>query len=175
MEELSTRAIDPLVSVRSKEVTLRLAEVGGEALAAPAVEVGEGSAKRRGGDAEGDRRRDSVAPALLAAKECLSKEVVHQEVVKVGVALKGRFDIAEEFGAYDTSTPPHKGNAAVVELPLISIGGRLHEEIALRVADDLRSVERRADRFCKLCRVPLEGGPPVRIEAACLNALVLQR
>ena len=65
-------------------------------------------------------------------------------LTSAGIAIERLLDVAEERRADDAAAAPHERDAAVVEVPLVGLRRRAQQLIALRVADDLRGVERLA-------------------------------
>ena len=73
------------------------------------------------------------------------EERIEQQVRQLGILVEGLLDLAEERAADDAAAAPHEGDAAVVEVPFVFRRRRAHEHVALRVADDLRGVQRLAN------------------------------
>src|SRR5690606_13094005 len=62
-------------------------------------------------------------------------------------------DALEEACADDAATALEKGDASVVEVPVVLLRGGAHEREALRVGADLRAIESSFDRFEELLSV----------------------
>ena len=50
------------------------------------------------------------------------EEIIQEQVVKAGVLVKGRLDVAEEARPDDAASSPHQSNAAIVEVPAKLLG-----------------------------------------------------
>ena len=81
---------------------------------------------------------------------------VEQQVAEGGIAVEGFLDLAQEGRADDAAGAPHQGDAAVVEIPVVLLGGLAQQHETLRVGDDLGGQQRLAD--------VLDEGLPVAVE-----------
>lgn len=147
-----------LEGVGTKVIALRLEEVGREVLGAVAIEPRQGGAEARGGDTEEGGLGDDVSPAGLRGVDGLVEEVGEEEVLELRVRAVGVRDVLEEDGADDAAAAPHERDGRLVELPLVLLGGLLHEHEALRVRDDLGRVEGLLEVREELLLVALELG-----------------
>lgn len=127
--------------VGTEVVTLGLQQVGGEVPGTVAVVEAEGSAEGRERDTQEGSLADNVPPAALGVVNGLGEELVEQKVVEVGVGAVSVGDVLQEDGADDAATTPHEGDGRIVKLPAVLLGSLPDEHEALRVGDDLGSIE----------------------------------
>ncbi|MNU73105.1 hypothetical protein D3C71_625820 [compost metagenome] len=128
--------------MRPEEIALRLQQVRAQARRAVAVVVGQRGAEGRHRDAVAHRQRHHLAPVLLRAVQQVLKERVEHQVAQRRVAAEGVGDAVQKARADDAAAAPDRGDAAQVELPAFLLAHGLDQVEALRVADDLRGVER---------------------------------
>mmetsp|Transcript_28284 Transcript_28284/g.76634 ORF Transcript_28284/g.76634 Transcript_28284/m.76634 type:complete len:347 (+) Transcript_28284:226-1266(+) len=134
-------SIGTLVGVSSKEVTLRLDQVGRQAGTAVLVVVSEGGSGGRNGNSIGNSKGDNTTPGILAGVEFGSKTGVDHEVGKVLIASNGFSNSLEELGADDASTTPHACAQSQIDVPSVFVGGGLDRGQSLRVGRNLRAVK----------------------------------
>lgn len=147
-----------LEGVGTEVITLGLEEVGGEVLGAVTIEPRQGGAEAGGWDTEEGGLGDHVTPSGLGGVDGLVEEVGEEEVLKLWVGAVGLGDVLEEDGADNASSAPHEGDGWLVELPLVLLGGLLHEHEALGVGDDLGGVKGLLEIGEELLLVALELG-----------------
>src|SRR5262245_60946484 len=123
VEKLAARLIDALVGVRAEIVALRLQQIGGQPLAAIAIEVAERGAQTRRGNPALHRCNHDASPRRLTARNGFPEEGVEQQVDQPRIAVECLLDLAEEGRADDAAATPDLRDAAVVELPVIAGGG----------------------------------------------------
>ena len=141
MDGVGFGPVHPAVGVGSEVIALRLQQVGGEGVPAVAVVVGQRRAEGWRGYPELDGLTHDAAPGGLVLIDRLPEERIQQEVVQAGIVGEGIPDALEEAGPDDAASPPHQGDAAVIELPIVFLGGGPDQGVALGVGADLRAVE----------------------------------
>ena len=127
--------------VGTKVVALGLDEVGGQSLGAVAVEERQGGGVGRDGDTPEDGLSNDAPPAGLGVGNGLQEEGRGQEVLELGVLAVSGGNVAQKDRLDDAATAPHGGDAGVVEVPVVDLGGLAHEHEALSVRDDLGGVQ----------------------------------
>jgi len=145
MEELASGLVHALVGVGAEIIALGLEQVCGKDRAAVLIEERESRAEGRNGDALLGGCCDDVAPAFLAVLDLPAEVIVKEKIRELRILVVGLLDLAKEAGADDAASAPHEGDAPVVEIPSILLRSRAHEHVALRVADDLGSIESALD------------------------------
>ncbi len=80
----------------------------------------------------------------------LRKKLSSIRLVRFCLLSKASLIFPRKRAANDATAAPHEGDAAVVEVPLVLLGRRAHEHVALGVRDDFGSVEAFADVFDEL-------------------------
>src|SRR5436190_12829931 len=138
MEEFAPRLVNALIGVRAEVIALCLQQVGRQHRGAVLIVECQRRAEGGHGDAALHRGGDDRAPAFLATLDLAAEIVVEQQVHQFGIVVERLLDLAEEAAANDAAAPPHEGNTAVVEVPLVFGGGGAHQHVTLRIADDLR-------------------------------------
>lgn len=119
---VSTLGLDE-ESVGTEVVTLSLEQVGGKIARPVAVVEAEGGAESRSGDTPGSTLADNRAPSGLGLVDGSVEEGIEEQVVEVWVVAVGICDLLEEDRADDAATTPHKGNAGLVQGPVVFLGG----------------------------------------------------
>ena len=175
MEELASGLIDAFVGVGAEVVALGLEQICGEAFGAVAVEEGEGGAEGGNGDAALSGDGDDVAPAFLAVTDFAFEIGVQQERLEARMFVVGILDFAEEGAADDAAAAPHHGDAAVVEVPVVFLGGGAQEHKALCVADNFGGIKRATDVLDEFRPLAGNGGFWAADFFAGLHALVFLR
>lgn len=166
VEELAPGGVGALVGVGAEVVPLGLEQVGGEPGRGVAVEVAEGGGEGGHRDAGLDSVSHHLPPRGNQALDGLTEVPVQQQILQPGVLVVGLLDLPQEHAADDAPAPPHQGDAPVVQVPAVGLGGGAHQGVALGVGDDLAGVEGLADVLDEGGLVPREGrdGPG---EGAC--------
>lgn len=158
VEEFAPRTVNSLVGVSAEIVALSLKQVSGQILAAVAVIVVEGRRHCGQRNAVGYCGGANAPPASLRALHNALEIWVEQQVGQGGVIVKGFLYLAEENAPDNAAASPHKGDAAVVEIPIICLCGRAHEGVALSVGNYLRRKECVFDIVDELLPVAAEFG-----------------
>ncbi len=148
VEPLATGSVDTLVGVSAKVVALGLDQIGGDTGAAVAIEIGQGSAHGRCGDAQVDGRAHDFTPVGLAAGDGILEEGSDQQIGQVGISTIGVGDVVEEHRSDDAARPPDAGDLAVVQSVAIFL---------LSLPAARRSLERRKRPLRRTGRRPLPG------------------
>src|SRR6266516_986663 len=133
--------IDALVSVRAKEIALRLKEVCRKPSGAITVEVRQRRRKRRRSYAMFDRCRNDETPFGLRLPDGPREIPIKQKIVQRGVALICFHDSVQKFRANDAAAAPDGGNVAQVEVPLVFGASRAQKLHSLRVRYNFRRVK----------------------------------
>ena len=141
VELLIEGLIHALVGVGAEIVPLGLQEVGGESLAAVAVVVGEGRAELRHRQPHLRGDDDCLPPGVLRLLGRFGKVAVEEQILQVFVLVERLFDPVQELGPNDAAAAPEHGTVAVVEGPVVFLGGRLKLDEALSVGADFGSVQ----------------------------------
>src|SRR5438046_9903237 len=113
------RFIDPLVSMRAKEIALRLQEVCRQTSGAITVEVRQRGRKRRRRYTMFDRCRKDETPFRLRLLDGPREIAVEQKIVQRGIAPICFHDSVQKFRANDAAASPDGGNVAQVEVPFV--------------------------------------------------------
>ena len=124
---------------------LSLEQVRGENGTAVLVIKCEGSAERRNGNALLGGGCDNVAPTFLAFFYFAAEIIVEHQICQLRVRVKRFLDLPKETRADDAAASPHQSDAAIIQVPFVFFGRGAHEHVPLRIADDLRSIERAFD------------------------------
>lgn len=77
--------------------------------------------------------------------------------------------------SYNTSTSPHESYSAVIQVPIVNLGGLSHQHEALRVRDNFRGVQSLPQILEELFLVALEHRIRTGQYRARLHAFILQR
>ena len=165
--------VQALVGVSSKVIPLGLKQVGGQDLGAVSVKEGQGRGQGGGGDARESSLGNNVSPALSGLGHGLGEEGVEQQVLELGVLGVGSLDVTQENGANNATTAPHQGNAGVVQVPAVLLGGLAHQHETLSIRDDLGSIEGLGDIVDELLLVTRELGVGAREDLGGTDTLVL--
>jgi hypothetical protein len=99
VEELAARLVEALVGMGAEVVALGLQQVGRQARAAVAVEVGQGRAEAGIGMPIGrrpSRRPRAARPAWALTMVRFFEERVQQQVAQARIVVEGVLDLAEE-------------------------------------------------------------------------------
>ena len=133
MEELSARAVRPLVGMSAEVIPLRLNHVRRQVRAAIAVVVSQRRRQSRNRQPVQNRRRHDAPPALLRVFDRGPEIIVEKQVLKPGVLIESALDIAEENRSDDTAAAPHQRDIAEFQIPAVRPRRRAHQGVALRV------------------------------------------
>ena len=142
--------------VRAKVVALRLDEVRGHDLGTVSVEERERRRHGGGRDTPCNRLRDHAAPAGLRVLDGIDEESVKEQVLQVGVRAERVGNVLEEHGADDAAAAPHERDRALVEVPVVFLGGLAHEHEALCIRHDLACIQRLLEVLNELVAVACE-------------------
>ena len=156
MEELAAGLINPLVSMRAEVIPLGLQQVRRQTLGAVTVVVCQGRAERRNGNTILHCLLDRPSPAALGLAGCGLEEGRQQQVDQLFLAVECVLDVSKELAADNATAAPHKGDLAVVKLPVIFLGRLAQKLIALCVGADLRCVKCLLEVIDELGLVALE-------------------
>ncbi len=141
MKEFASRFVDSFVGVRSKIISLCLQQVGRQATAAIAIVESQGSTHGRHRNAHLNGRGDHSAPGCLCFLDGVLEERVDEQVLQLRIFVKRFLYLAEEGRTNNTTAAPHQGDAAIVQVPVMVLGGRSHKLITLGVTDNLRGIQ----------------------------------
>lgn len=131
-------------SVSPEIIPLRLNQISRQFGSPIPVKESQSRAHSRHRNPLPDCELESRTPTVLGLRNGPDKEFVVQETGEGGAGpFEGFLNFGEEDGADDAAAPPHERDSAVIEMgPFVVVGGLLEEEEALRVGNDLGSIER---------------------------------
>ena len=79
----------------------------------------------------------------------IPEEIIQKKIIQSWVLVKGSLHISKEPGPDDASTPPHEGNATIIQVPSKLLGCLPEQHEPLGVGHDLAGVQGLADGFNK--------------------------
>ena len=138
--------VGALVGVRSKEVSLRLREVGGQAVAAVGVVVGQRGAEGSDRHSLADGQHDDGSQCGVALVHLGSELRVDEQRSNIGAAVVCALDAVEEPRADDAAALPDARDLAQVQLPVVHLAGGTDQVHALRVRANLGGVQLKGER-----------------------------
>src|ERR1700730_5211971 len=148
--------VNPFVSMRAKEIALCLQQIGRQSCGTVTVEVGEGGAESRNGNAMLDGGGNGDAPIILRFCDDVGEIGIEEEVVQRGVALIRIHDAVQEFRANDATAAPDRGDVSEVEVPVVLLTRSSEQFHSLCVRNDLGGVERVAHGINEFFAIDLE-------------------
>ena len=119
----SSRRIHPLIGVRPEKVTLGLGKIGGQALPAIGIKIGQGYTQAWHRQAPGHGLLHHSPPIGLAIHDFPTEIVVYQEVGQLRIFGISRTDILQQRRPYDTAAPPDAGHRLKIQIVLMGSGG----------------------------------------------------
>ena len=108
-----------LVGVRTKEIALRLQEIGWKPSGAITVVIRQRCRKRWDRYPELDRCRNDQPPFRLRSFDGPREIAVEEKILQRRITSVCLNDSIEKFGANDTTAPPNRGDVAEVQVPFI--------------------------------------------------------
>ena len=171
MEELAARFVRALVRVGAEKVALSLEKIRRQLRASVPIEERERGAKARQRNAEKSPFGNDFAPSRNAARDFADEKRIYEKAREIRMFVIRLFDLAEELTADNAAAAPQEGDRAKIEFPLVFFRGFAHEHEALRIADDLRRIERVCNLADELLFIAGEGGARRLVVAACFHAL----
>jgi hypothetical protein len=106
--------IDAFVSVRTKEIALRLQEIRWKASRAITVVIRQRRRKRGDRYPELDSGRNNEAPFRLRSFDGPGEIAIEEKILQRGITPICLNDSIEKFGANDTAATPNRGDVAKV-------------------------------------------------------------
>ena len=71
----------------------------------------------------------------------IPEEIIQKQIIQSWVLVKGSLDISKRPGPDDASTPPHEGNATIIQVPSKFLDCQPGEHERLGVGHDLAGVQ----------------------------------
>ena len=98
----------------------------------------------------------ALPPGCLILVQRVGEELVEQQILSFGFLSKASLMLPRNTAADDAAAAPHQRDAAQVQVPALIFRGCAQQHVALRIADDLRAVQRAAHVFDELLRSPVD-------------------
>ena len=134
--------INALVSVRTKEIALRLQEIRWKASRAITVVIRQRGRKRGDRYAELDSGRDNEPPFRLRFFDGPGEISVEEKILQRRITPICLNDSIEKPGANDTAAPPNRGDVAEVQVPFVRRTSGAKKLHSLRVRNNFGRIKR---------------------------------
>ena len=167
-DDRSSRRCEPEV------VAQRLDEVRRKTIAAESIEECQSRAVGRDGYSRGDRGGNDASPSTLSRGDRIGEMRGEQEVAQPGVVVEGVANSLEKRGADDAALAPEQCDAAMVQFPVVLVGGCAQQHEALGVRDDLGGIQRLLEVDEHGGAIAVDGGDGSRQHFGSTGAVILE-
>mmetsp|Transcript_17416 Transcript_17416/g.33025 ORF Transcript_17416/g.33025 Transcript_17416/m.33025 type:complete len:244 (-) Transcript_17416:930-1661(-) len=138
---MRTFPVNTLIGMPTKEIPLSLRQIRRQVFPPIRIKIIQTGTQGRTWHTTCNTKSHNSPPRHLSCIQFLCKARIHHEILQGRILCQGCLDFIQQLGANDTSSLPHFGTLAQIDIPAIGITCSLDDSQSLGIRTDFGTVQ----------------------------------